>query len=404
LEERERAIAAQQEAFSNRERSEAGRADSTAERERTLAAREQELETAQREVQQQAARAAENEAALVARSAEIDAREAGLQKQGETPSANTDEVNSLQAGFESERAGWNRERRQFQSDKAAAEEALKQSERKIRTIEAEYRELAQRQKYLERDRESLRRQKDDPEPQETRTGQPTLAAVSRSEEAASHHGSAGVASAHAPASSPKASTPTHGTHLEDASDKDSIAAYMERLLARNRQSKTDGEICWLPDEKDSSKTPSNDDVPAAPVESFVADAPEVVPGQVPLPGPSHTQDKATVRADLDSLRNIANSAARSAIAKYTTKSTREKILFRTLLLTITFLVAAVLLMSPQLGIGNHRNIGWIAVAACGALGIDILFRTSKRFRRSEGPAPTKRSAEPGEPETPKTSR
>jgi hypothetical protein len=104
------------------------------------------------------------------------------------------------------------------------------------------------------------------------------------------------------------------------------------------------------------------------------------------------------------LRNIANSAARSAIAKYTTKSTREKMLFRTLLLTITFIVAAVLLISPQLGIGNHRNIGWIAVAACGALGIDILFRTSKRLRRPEGTAPTKRNAAPGEPETPKTPR
>lgn len=193
-------------------------------------------------------------------------------------------------------------------------------------------------------------------------------------------------------------------HSEDTTDKDSIAAYMERLLARNRQSKTDGDVCWLPEAESGATSTSKSNAAEAPAETTPEDVSLPSPAQVPLPGPSHTQDKATVRADLDSLRNIANSAARSAIAKYTTKSTREKILFRTLLLTITFIVAAVLLISPQLGIGNHRNVGWIAVAACGALGIDILFRTSRRFRRSERPAPTKRSAEPGETETPKTPR
>jgi hypothetical protein len=112
-----------------------------------------------------------------------------------------------------------------------------------------------------------------------------------------------------------------------------------------------------------------------------------------------------VRADLDSLRNIANSAARSAIAKYTSKSTREKILFRTLLLTIAFVLAAVLLTSSLWAGGKYVNIGWSAVAACGALGIDILLRTSAlRVRRTDKPAQPKRPADGDDPETSSTPR
>ena len=193
-------------------------------------------------------------------------------------------------------------------------------------------------------------------------------------------------------------------HLEDATDKDSVAAYMERLLARSRQTTTDGEVCWLPESQDSpAALPMTGAEPQQAGGSPLKRQPDSAP--TPLPGPSHHQDKATVRADLDSLRGIANSAARSAIAKYTTKSTREKILFRTLLLTIAFVLAAVLLTSSMWGAGKYVNLGWCAVAACGALGIDILLRTSSlRTRRSKAAAPSKRAVEDGEPETAKTLR
>ncbi len=94
--------------------------------------REQELEAAQREVQQQAARAAEHEAALSPGLPRSMPEKPSCEKQGETLSANTDEVNSLQAGFESELAGWNRERRQFQIPTKRPTEGFKQAERKIR--------------------------------------------------------------------------------------------------------------------------------------------------------------------------------------------------------------------------------------------------------------------------------
>ncbi len=179
---------------------------------------------------------------------------------------------------------------------------------------------------------------------------------------------------------------------------------MQRLLARNRQTKTDGEICWLPGQQE---TPEPSPKVAGETEGVVVLRPDPQPesDSTPLPGPSHRQDRATVRADLDSLRNIANSAARSAIAKYTTKSTREKILFRTLLLTISFVLATVLLTSTFWGGGNYLNIGWSALAACGALGIDILLRASAlRARRAETAGPVKRPVDEGEPATGKTGR
>jgi hypothetical protein len=100
---------------------------------------------------------------------------------------------------------------------------------------------------------------------------------------------------------------------------------------------------------------------------------------LPLPEPSHRQDKASVRADLDSLRNVANTAARTAIARYSSRATREKVLYRGLLATLSVLVTAVLLSSVFWGDGSYLNAGWLAAAASIALGFDVL-RTSGKLR------------------------
>jgi uncharacterized membrane protein YcjF (UPF0283 family) len=124
-----------------------------------------------------------------------------------------------------------------------------------------------------------------------------------------------------------------------------------------------------------------------------------------LPGPSHTQDKATVRADLDSLRHIANSAARSAIAKYASKSTREKFLFRALLFTIAIVLAAVLLTSAAWGSGDYVMLGICALAASAALGADVLMRAKAlRTRQSHTFGPMKREGSEVESDPGKTSR
>jgi hypothetical protein len=96
---------------------------------------------------------------------------------------------------------------------------------------------------------------------------------------------------------------------------------------------------------------------------------------------------------LDSLRNVANTAARTAIAKYSSRASREKVLYRGLLATLSLLVTAVLLSSVFWSDGSYLNVGWLAAAASVALGLDVLRASGKlRSLRSEPKqvlAPTK---------------
>jgi uncharacterized membrane protein YcjF (UPF0283 family) len=165
---------------------------------------------------------------------------------------------------------------------------------------------------------------------------------------------------------------------------------MERLMARNRKTTTQGEVCWLPEKQEPAAAEPK---PTIELPQTLTAASNGLPesARAALPGPSHTQDKATVRADLDSLRNIANSAARSAIAKYTSKSTREKLLFRALMFTIAIVLAAVLLTSGLWGNGNYVTLGLCALAASLALGLDILMQTKAlRTQHSQRVASAKR--------------
>jgi hypothetical protein len=165
------------------------------------------------------------------------------------------------------------------------------------------------------------------------------------------------------------SIPTGGAdqapvHLDDGTNPDFLAAYMGRILARARRPKSEGDLPWLP-----SSTLVESDQPAV----VPADArdPSNVPGTesqsspalpAPLPEPSHRQDKDSVRAELDGLRHIANTAARSAIATYASKASREKMLFRTLFLTSSLVLAVVLLTSARWGSTDYSAWdGWLSL-------------------------------------------
>ena len=190
-------------------------------------------------------------------------------------------MNSLRAEIEAERAGWNRERRQLTTEKTAAETAFKQADRKAKSLEAEFRELSQRQKYLERDRENLRRRKDDTEKSET----------SDAPSAVPSQVNAGPV-APIPEQTHRAPTPNAAGHAEDASDPDSVAVYMQRLLARNRKSKTEDDVSWIPERQKAAPVPKS--VPTEESAKTIAAAVvETVRQQpvesVPLPGPSYAR-------------------------------------------------------------------------------------------------------------------
>ncbi len=100
-----------------------------------------------------------------------------------------------------------------------------------------------------------------------------------------------------------------------------------------------------------------------------------------------------MRADLDSLRNVANTAARSAIAKYSSRASREKLLYRSLLTTLSVLITVALLTSGLWGDGSYATFGWLAAAASAALVIDVLRASGKiRLGRSKSERILKRVA------------
>jgi hypothetical protein len=164
---------------------------------------------------------------------------------------------------------------------------------------------------------------------------------------------------------------------------------MQQLLARSRRSATPDAFWVAPPTAGTTVNPQ----PEKPEPVSSTTATPVHAGPLPLPEPSHRQDKASVRADLDSLRNVANTAARTAIAKYSSRASREKVLYRGLLATLSLLVTAVLLSSVFWSDGSYLNVGWLAAAASIALGLDVLRASGKlRSLRSEPKqvlAPTK---------------
>jgi hypothetical protein len=167
-------------------------------------------------------------------------------------------------------------------------------------------------------------------------------------------------------------------HPDDATNRDFLAAYMERLLARSRRPKSDGDVCRLP----SSKLVGSDQPAAALADARnPSNVPETESQSSPtlpasLPEPSHRQDKDSVRAELDSLRHIANTAARSAIATHASKASREKMRS----FTLSLVLAEVLLTSAAWGSTDCSRMGWLALAASGALAVELIVN-SVRFRR-----------------------
>lgn len=156
-------------------------------------------------------------------------------------------------------------------------------------------------------------------------------------------------------------------------ESESVEAYMQKLLARSRRSAT-------PDAPWTSAAPQPTTLEPHGAEP-TPDAPQLdAPAHadsLALPEPSHRQDKASVRADLDSLRNVANTAARSAIARYSSRAVREKLLYRSLLATLSLLITVVLLSSSLWGDGSYTALGWLAAAASLGLGVDLARASGK---------------------------
>ncbi len=196
-----------------------------------------------------------------------------------------------------------------------------------------------------------------------------------------------------PSAGPVAGGPATDTGEAEAAEDDSIAAYMERLLARNRQgagSGTEFQSVATPSPQPSpqprpqptplvSQAPPGGQQPTAQFSEI--DASETAAPLTEPPQPRHQQDKEAARANLNSLREVANMSARTAIATHTGKQLRGKVLLKCLLAGSSFVVSAALLSGSQWGFPGYTLHGWGALAVGGIMAVELARSTIKMRRK-----------------------
>lgn len=189
--------------------------------------------------------------------------------------------------------------------------------------------------------------------------------------------------------------------LEDAEDPGSVAAYMESLLARARDaSGAEGDPHDSPpvnpdDEESCRAQPS-----AVLSVAAAADDPDRSPAE---PGPAverlpsgcrNRPDKETVRAELDSLRDVANQTAQSAIARYASRKLWRRIVVDAVLSAVALGLCLLFWSGGQPGrLGDMAVLGWPA-AAVAALAVGELLWTVLVMVRIRRPRTAGLSREP----------
>jgi|GEM_PF-2167048 hypothetical protein len=170
---------------------------------------------------------------------------------------------------------------------------------------------------------------------------------------------------------------------EQSKDGDSISSYMEELLARSRKNsgataQTINQPTKQPsNEKENPPTASSEESGA--VEEDVPTNPmrNLSPGEFT---PTHSLDKDATRADMRSLRELANLSARTALATHATKEMRGKMLISSLLTVVAFTVAAVLFTGKLWGPMSYEATGW-AAALVGVIMAAELIRSTLLVHR-----------------------
>ena len=179
---------------------------------------------------------------------------------------------------------------------------------------------------------------------------------------------------------------------------DSVESYMARLLDRNRRSRSGEEpiaersVPSTPAPSPSVRNPAAaaqpihefDDSPPEPIEAVPE--PEVVDSVPTIRQPVDTRK---IRAGLDSLRQVANSSARHAIARSKWKRMRTKVALQSMLTAGSFAVGLSSLTGNWLGFIGTSLWGWLAIAMGSALALKLaldfrwIFYGDHHARRNE---------------------
>jgi pSer/pThr/pTyr-binding forkhead associated (FHA) protein len=153
----------------------------------------------------------------------------------------------------------------------------------------------------------------------------------------------------------EATTATDSASVE-LDNPDSIGAYMEALLARNRKQTGDERPEF---ESEKEETASSTELVSErfltqPTTDGESDEGDTLDRSWLTEGPKHKQDRDAVRASLTTLREVANHSARSAVAQASKTQLKQKILTLTgaSLICLAFAIAAALFnVNPLLPLG-----------------------------------------------------
>jgi len=170
-----------------------------------------------------------------------------------------------------------------------------------------------------------------------------------------------------------------------AEEPDSVASYMRDLLERQRVRQMYGSSpSFAP--KDMPKPAAAPPIPRpAPTAAPAAQSAEVS-AEPPKPvsnSPIHPQNKEAVRSDLDSLRQVANQAARSAVMKHAKRKLRSHSLIKISCAAASFLVAGVVLSSS---IPANALFGWVAFGIGTIMLVDLAHWTYVTHKRTAPPS------------------
>jgi hypothetical protein len=164
----------------------------------------------------------------------------------------------------------------------------------------------------------------------------------------------------------------------DASEDDSITAYMERLLARSRQ------IAPQPVQPESGAALQSTSLLVPNDESAPTTADgheeEAVTQQVSVSKALSQPDKDQLRANLDSFRELANISARSAVAKHESKKLHTVVQFKFVMLAIAVGLSLALWAAHLMNRGSYLPYAIAASVAAAVMAGEVV-RTLLAFYR-----------------------
>jgi len=158
---------------------------------------------------------------------------------------------------------------------------------------------------------------------------------------------------------------------------------MERLLAQSRRRRND-EPSPSPEPRGSQPAPPP---PACeqPRMQQTDEAPLPIPATLE---PRHRADPQETRASLDSLRQVANLSARSAIASATWKRVKSQLVFEVVLAATCFGVSGMLFAERWRGAGEAAFwLGSLAAGLGAVVSAEIVRTTGWLKRKPNGEAP-----------------